>query len=322
MSLPADSTAEDLVADTVAVVICFNPPAGFSQRVQSILQQVPRLIVWDNGSEQAGDLSDLSAAQLEQIELIAHPENIGIAAALNHSLARAQQLGARYAVLFDHDSTPAADMLVRLLTSHNASRSKGLPVAVTVPKISYDHPDIRCRWPQTRRWRWFFRLRYADQMADPEAVDLAISSGMLLDLSIWQHLNGFDSPLFIDLVDTEYCLHLRAHGYLVMAEPAAVLQHQLGEVEKRRLLGMDTFPTHHSALRHYYINRNRLLLVRRYAVKFPAWMAYEWLGAAKLAIKALCFEPRRWIKLKAMLAGNRDGIRLALRQSQRVGHGE
>ncbi len=296
----------------VAVVVTYNPPPGLAQRLANVLQQVDTVVVCDNGSTQALALDTLSATQRQRIELITLGRNRGIACALNRGIARASALGASQALLLDHDSQPGAGMVSALQQALHVQAN----AAISVPAIRYAHPQIRCRWPQTRS-RWRFRFVYADQMRDVQRVDLAIGSGMLLNVAVWQRLGGFDETLFIDLVDTEFCLYLRRCGYAVVATAQAELQHTLGDVEQRRLLGIKTYPTHHSALRHYYINRNRIVLSRRYGRRYPSWLAYEWLGAAKLAIKALCFEPQRLRKLAHMLRGNLHGLKRSGMRAQR-----
>lgn len=297
-----------------AIVVCYKPPPGLSERLQKIAAQVDHLIVWDNGSDVAPAGSGENSSS---ISWILHPENIGIAAAQNRALAAAQERGATHAILFDHDSSPAPDMVARLRQQMPLNADNR--VAICAPRIRYALEEIACRWPQPLCYG--FRLRYARDMKQAEPVYLAIASGMLIDLMIWQRLGGFDERLFIDLVDTEYCLHARKHGYTVMACPDAELQHALGEVQGRQLAGIRMYPTHHSSWRHYMINRNRWILTRRYALKYPGWLAYEWLGACKLAIKALLFEPERWNKLGAMIKGNLAGLSLILRQPKAQRHG-
>ena len=297
-----------------AVVVTYNPPPGLSTRLQATLQQVDRIVVCDNGSNQPLSLDDLADSLRARIHVIALKTNRGIATALNAGIAHACAQGTRHVLLLDHDSHPGHGMVKALLSKPDTPGD----AAIRVPAIRYGHPEIRCRWPQARN-RWRFRFVYADQMSTPQPVDLAIGSGMLLDASVWQRHGGFDEELFIDLVDTDYCLYLRSLGYTVVAMPQAELKHSLGEVEQRKLLGVKTYPTHHSALRHYYINRNRIVLSRRYGGRYPAWLAYEWLGAAKLAIKALCFEPQRLHKLAQMLRGTLHGLARSGMHARRSG---
>ncbi len=299
-------------ADTAAVVVAFNPPAGFEQRLLGILEQCAIIVLVDNASTRPAPHQGLPT---QRVQLLRNAENRGIAAALNQGVRHAAQQGYRCALLLDHDSMPEPGAVIALQA---ALMDDPLAVAA-VPQILYGLPDIRCRWPQTAPGRHFrFRFLYAAQLGKPQPVDLAISSGMLIDISVFEQLGGFDESLFIDLVDTEFCLFARRQGRHILAAPSARLRHELGSPTRRHLPGgLPVFPTHHSAMRHYYISRNRIVLSRRYGLRFPSWLAYEWLSAAKLLIKVLLFESERLRKLAAMLRGTGAGLRLAWRDRGR-----
>ncbi len=291
-------------ADTAAVVVSFNPPAGLEQRLRSSLSQCARLILVDNGSSAAPALTDLPEDRVLRLD---NPVNLGIAAALNQGVREAAASGHPYALLLDHDSEPRPGMVCALREALRGSPG----CVVCVPQIEYSHAAIgSSRWPQTADGaRWRFRFVRADAMPGPTPVDLAISSGMLIDVARFLELGGFDESLFIDLVDTEFCLRLRQHGYRVIAQPAARLSHALGAPTHHRLLGrFSVFPTHHSAFRHYHLARNRIILGRRYARRFPSWLIYEWLGAAKLMLKVLLYESQRPAKFWAALRGSAVGL--------------
>ncbi|MDP9139168.1 MAG: glycosyltransferase family 2 protein [Pseudomonadota bacterium] len=292
-----------------SVIVTYNPPAGLAERVAAALAQTDFVVVIDNGSDQHPDLDDVSARYPDRIQVISRASNIGLAAALNQGIAQCARLGATQALLLDHDSTPSPQM-VDTLRKAESSLGPDARVAVLVPAIQYAHPNNRCRWPSSSGHSGpFFQLLYADQLRAPKPVDLAIGSGMLINIAAWEQLGRFDEALFVDLVDTEYCLRARQHGYQIIAVPGAALQHALGHASEQRLLGAKVFPTHHSAMRHYYISRNRVLLARRYARRFPGWMAYELLSGLKLLIKVVLFEDARIDKLRHMVHGTMDGLR-------------
>ncbi|WP_420427103.1 glycosyltransferase family 2 protein [Algiphilus sp.] len=297
--------------DTLAAVIVrYNPPPGFDDRVASAAAQADLTVVVDNGSSSRWSPDPSRFPEGATLYQVHNAENLGIATALNQGIRLAAQQGAASAFLLDHDSVPLAGCVRQLQRTLRADDQDS--IAAVVPHILYGHPDIQCRWPATRGKgrRLFFRFVYAAGAESPQSVDLAISSGMLLDIAHWQALGGFDDGLFIDLVDTDYCLRARRQGLRVLAEPRARIQHSLGEVQKRRLFGrLAAYPTHHSALRHYYISRNRMTLLRRHALRFPSWAVYETLGAAKLITKVVAFESHRREKIAATLTGSWDGLR-------------
>lgn len=293
-----------------AVIVRFNPPPGFDQRVAHTAAQCDFTVVVDNGSSHAWSPDPAHLPASESLHQLHNAGNLGIATALNQGIRYAARRGARSVFLLDHDSTPLPGCVGRLQRTLRQHDDK--PVAAAVPRIRYGHPDIRCRWPATSGSGHSVRFRfvYGARVTQPVPVDLAISSGMLLDVEHWQRLGGFDENLFIDLVDTDYCLRARRQGLRILAEPRAIVQHSLGDVEKRTLFGrMVAYPTHHNALRHYYISRNRIALIRRHAQRFPSWFVYETLGAAKLITKVVAFEQDRRDKVAATLVGTWHGLR-------------
>jgi rhamnosyltransferase len=304
-------------APPVAVVVSYNPPPGLADRIRATLQQTAAVVIVDNASDSPPDLDGLDAGERARVHLQRQPRNLGLAAALNLGIEQAGRMGASWVQLLDHDSCPQPGMVQRMrrLLPACAGRAR---TAIAVPRSAYAHPDIRCRWPASARGqRLWFRFVYAARMPAPQAVDLAIGSGMLLDVEAWRRIGRFDDALFIDLVDTEFCLRARACGYDVIAVPDAVLTHALGEVSQRRLLGRAVFPTHHSALRHYYLSRNRIVLTRRFGLRYPNWLFYETMSALKLTLKVALFEPQRGAKLASMWRGTVDGLRMALRDRKR-----
>ncbi len=293
-----------------AVIVRFNPPPGFDQRVAHTAAQCDFTVVVDNGSSHAWSPDPAHLPASESLHQLHNAGNLGIATALNQGIRYAARRGARSVFLLDHDSTPLPGCVGRL--QRTLRQHDDMPVAAAVPRIRYGHPDIRCRWPATSGSGHSVRFRfvYGARVTQPVPVDLAISSGMLLDVEHWQRLGGFDENLFIDLVDTDYCLRARRQGLRILAEPRAIVQHSLGDVEKRTLFGrMVAYPTHHNALRHYYISRNRIALIRRHAQRFPSWFVYETLGAAKLITKVVAFEQDRRDKVAATLVGTWHGLR-------------
>jgi rhamnosyltransferase len=119
-------------------------------------------------------------------------------------------------------------------------------------------------------------------------------------------LGPFDESLFIDAVDTEYCLRARQSGMMIL-QSHAVLSHSLGRTTYHRLFGLRFGTTNHSPGRHYYITRNRLRLLARYAGDWP-WVWREVRGMLFDDAKIILVEPNKWSKFRAMAAGAADAL--------------
>ena len=117
-----------------------------------------------------------------------------------------------------------------------------------------------------------------------------------------------EEGLFIDQVDTEWCLRARAAGYRVFGACGAVLDHRLGDSSNRLWFGRWRRLPRHQAFRYYYIFRNTVLLFRRRYVSVK-WITFQlhWLGALFLLYGVL--NRHRHGELRMMVKGFADGIR-------------
>ncbi|MET5116689.1 glycosyltransferase family 2 protein, partial [Burkholderia pseudomallei] len=60
----------------------------------------------------------------------------------------------------------------------------------------------------------------------PQRCAFLISSGSVISRGANARLGRFDEALFIDHVDTEYCLRAQAHNVPLYVEPSLVLNHR------------------------------------------------------------------------------------------------
>lgn len=292
-----------------AVVVTFNPPDGLRQRLCAARAQVDRLVVVDNGSQASVQRELDVLAQDPQVQILRLGGNLGLAEAQNRGVQSLIDAGVQWVLLLDHDSEPEPGMVAAMIAAAEGCAAPDR-VGIAAPWVVHHHAPVRWRWPsQGSRPAGLFRFLFADAMAAPAEVDFAIASGMLIRREAWEVAGPMRADFFIDGIDTEYCLRVRARGFRVLAVPQARLSHHLGETEQRKLLGVDAFPTHHSPLRHYYIARNRFHVLRAHGRRFPSWVSFEIASASKLAVKVVCFERERLAKLRMMLRGSWDGLR-------------
>ena len=134
-----------------------------------------------------------------------------------------------------------------------------------------------------------------------------MTSGALMKSETYQKLGPFEDQLFIDGVDTEYALRMRAAGYRIV-ESNVVLNHSLGKMTPHVFAGRHIFVTNHNPRRRYFITRNRIVLLRRYMGKDREWTAYELTDFWKGTVALLLFEQDRWLKIKYMVRGAWDAI--------------
>jgi rhamnosyltransferase len=126
---------------------------------------------------------------------------------------------------------------------------------------------------------------------------------------IFEKIGWFAPEYFIDCVDFEYSLRIRAAGYLIADAKNAVLLHAAGRADKNNSLSGFSFrPTHYSATRRYYISRNRIALYRKYFRIFPRWIVQSMYDGLRETIKCFVSEQDRSPKFRSFLLGTWDGL--------------
>lgn len=281
-----------------AVIVTYNPHMPRLQPLlERLLAQVACVVVVDNASNV--DLREaLSQLRFDRLTVHCLDENTGIAAGQNTGLRLAFVQGCDTVVFFDQDSIIGDDFIAIL--------SEGLrdpQVSITAP-VFYDeqqgfgYPLVDIL-PSGRRKKYL-----PENLCGPIDISVAISSGMLIRRSVFDRVGLLDERLFIDYVDTEWCLRCAAQGIAIRINPAAIMTHSIGE--KSLSFAGFRVPVH-SAIRRYYRIRNAIHLLRLSHV--PALMALrEVLFGLVHQVILIAFEPGRRDYLNYYFKAVRDGI--------------
>jgi len=274
-----------------AVIVTHHPSAKMLELLNDVLAQVQGLVVVDNGSndDEVQALRNRSGAL--GFQLIENGKNLGIAEALNQGVAWAKIKGFLWVILFDQDSRITGGF-VRQMFGAWESHPERERVASVHPQ--YVDPDTGT-------------VASMPRAADGSLV-LPMTSGALMPLWIFDAIGWFASEYFIDLVDWEYCFRIRAAGLLIADSEQARLLHAAGSPEDTIVLGRTFHPSHHSAIRRYYISRNCIAFYRKYLFRFPGWIL-NCIGR-QLRDMVVCSiaERDRGRKFRYFLLGTWDGL--------------
>ncbi len=286
-----------------AVIVAHQPNlAVLDQVIQAISPQVEVVHVVHNGVGLTGHWP----ANIRLLELGA---NLGLAAAQNRGIQAADQAGAQAVLLLDQDSVADSDLCTALHAAWMQARADGrFNVAAIGPqlRLSEGPPGGIIRLS----WRRGYALRPVPLEADWLACDQLMASGTLMPLEAWRRIGGFCEALFIDRVDTEWCLRAQAAGWQLIAAPRAVLYHRLGIGRETLRLGpwkVGSVNTH-SPGRYYWMVRNALWLLRSPAcTACAAWAEIRQL--LRMMVGLLLLSPQRAQRWPAVWRGLRDGLR-------------
>jgi rhamnosyltransferase len=243
---------------------------------------------------------------MPDISLILNEQNRGVAAGLNQGIRFISDAGLEWALLLDQDSSPTAEMFHELCAGYARLRSPD-QTALLAPRIT-DADSGRVSPFLTSWWGPFFR-RVICRAATLEDISTAITSGALLRIQAFNELEGFREDLFIDYVDTEFCLRLQTKDWQLAAVCSANLEHKLGARSQVNFGPIHFHPTHHLPWRWYTIARNRVQMLKSYATRFPHWLSYELTASLFITLRMLLTEKHRLTKLRAVVRGTWDGLR-------------
>lgn len=281
-------------ANVCGTVVTYFPDEGLGERFATLMKGMRRWVIVDNASPETirRRLRSLSSAS---VELIENAENLGVATALNQAARRARDLGFEWLLSFDQDSEPDEGLLDGLIRAHQADPDR-TRLAVLGSNFRVKGTDIR-----------FFDCggTGAKTLEQPTVI----TSGGLVSLDAFSKVGPFRDDLFIDGVDSEYCLRVRAHGLKVAATCAPLMRHSLGQLRVHHVLWKAPRITHHSALRRYYMTRNAIVIARQYRRMEREWVMMSLKAAAVGFAGALLFERDRMKKLCAALLGVLDALR-------------
>ncbi|WP_312739094.1 glycosyltransferase family 2 protein [Stenotrophomonas sp.] len=298
---PASLSATD-ASRVCAVIVTYGPDPVLLQRVvDSVLQQVGHLVVFDNGS---GDV-DVTAILGDRagVTLVASPRNVGLGCALNRAYETADALGFDHVLLMDQDSVLAPGMVDVLWTALIELAQAG-PVAAVGPQFRDSRSGVLAPFV-----RFGFPLNHKLRGGPGQRVscDFLITSGSLVPMKALQAIGPMDEGLFIDNLDMDWCFRAKRAGYALYGICDAQMSHSIGEELLPSRAKADGVIVH-KPFRLYFIMRNRVLLYAR-AYTPRVWIAQDIPRLLlKLVGNGLFLAPRR-VRLRFMLKGLWDGVR-------------
>src|SRR5690606_2676943 len=163
----------------------------------------------DNGSADVG----AATRAFPDIDTLLLGSNLGIAEAQNRGVEAARDLGAEFVVFFDQDSLPPPNFIARLKTAYRAL-GDGSSVAAVGP-MPFDKRLGRCAYAGL-------------PSSGTVLVDHLIASGCLVSLAAFDRVGPLRTELFIDYVDTEWCLRAASLGLKCYCVPDVLLEHEFG----------------------------------------------------------------------------------------------
>jgi rhamnosyltransferase len=234
-----------------SVIVCYRPDVPQLLKLcENLLVDRAKVILVDNT-----DTPYLADQQRPaDCQLITLGHNTGIAHAQNVGIAAAVTGGADVIAFIDQDSKIESGFLSGLVSA----LSVGVPDVVSPLHID-DTSHLELPSVRVNRYGVPRAIHRGDSSAS-YPVDVVISSGTAATKEVFQVAGTLDEGLFIDFVDTEWCLRCRSKQIPIRIVPSAVMHQRIGS--KSIKFGMTTVLVH-SHVRCYYQLRNCFHLFRK-----------------------------------------------------------
>lgn len=289
------------------VTVTFNPDIRILETQLAQLPTDALRVVVDNASEAATRLEVERLCDSCGAVFVGNADNCGLATGLNVGARKALDLApdTTYLLLLDQDTEPGPDGVQGLVKAYERLLALGYPPGCAGPRMVDASTGLQHGFHRIKGWRWV-REFPADAQLEPVKLANLNGSGTLLPVSIYRQLGGFDDALFIDHVDTEWSFRVLAAGHALYGVPQVGFRHRMGEASVRFwLFGWRIWPSR-SPLRHYYLYRNAIRLLKQQQVPL-VWKIW---AIAKLLITVVLLGiigPNRKAQLTQICRGLRDG---------------
>ena len=279
----------------LGVIVTYHPDMELHKRVEKIRHQVDKLLIIDNKSSPDCILMIQKISTDLDVDLILNESNLGIAEALNQGLKYAEIFGERYSwvLTLDQDTSCYPSLVQHLIMAY-----EDCPFRNEVGIIGTNYQE-----------KTTGRILHKKTQAEEnwEEVQNLPTSGCILSIAAFSKVGDFRSDLFIDQVDTEYCMRLRYKGYRVLISPKIGMIHPLGYYRVSKLhkwMRGSTMITNYPPMRHYYWTRNGVTLIKENFLRDVSWSLNQaYYLFFRRIITVLLFEDQKIIKLGNIVLG-------------------
>lgn len=288
-----------------AIVVLYNPDLPtLIELLDSVKHQVSHIVIADNSTqitikdEIANILNDFSGMST-YIDL---KDNVGIAIAQNKAIELAITKNATHLLLLDQDSYLPDSIVAGLSAAYETLEAQGHHIACVAP--SFIDKKINKIAPVVY-YKGLIRKRVIPTGEEAYIIaDHVISSGSLIAVKAWLKIGELQENLFIDYVDTEWCLRAKKLGYLTFVIPKLTLIHDIGDGYAK--VGTRNVVLH-SDFRNYYMIRNSIYLILYSRLQYN-FRILELLKIPFYLILYTFYSKEKTKTLKIMILAIKDGI--------------
>ncbi len=269
-----------------AVIVTYNPDIKLLlKNISSIRNQVNKIYIIDNCSDNIEEIK-IRTCDINNIDIFYNKKNCGIAKALNIGFKLAKKNDYEWVLTLDQDSVCSDDLVEKFLPFMNMKL-----VGIVCPLVEYKN---------------YYRSK--DHTGNEfDYVKACMTSGSMTSIYAWEKVGGFDSWLFIDCVDNDFCLKLEQMDLKVIRVNDVIMNHELGNTTKISFGCLTLTLFNYNSFRNYYIVRNTLYL--NYKHRDKLFVTRNLLILIYNELVKIIFEKNKMGTVISLVRGVRDGLK-------------
>jgi len=269
-----------LFEETAAVITLYLPDVTVISGITSMVSSFGHVYIVDNSPLVLQQ--NLHLGDVPNVTYLPMGKNTGLAHAMNIGCSTAFANGFKYVVTMDQDSTLLTDLMT-VYSRYIEDQSLG-QIGALCPQYQTDRSDLKL-------------------LEGEDIVKVTMQSGMCISSHVWAQVGQFSEPLFLDVIDWEYCFRLQKHGFKVIRCNAAVLGHRPATTKTISLFGHKYKYGIAEPVRYYYQIRNLLFVSHEYR---SVWLAAV---AVMKFLKVILLFPHKTVYFHYILDALRDAIK-------------
>jgi rhamnosyltransferase len=276
--------------NTCAVIVTFFPDENLISLVETINKEIDYVFIIDNtDSEYYCEI--IQTIKNKNVLIFKNNANLGIAKALNQGFKLAKEYNFEWVITFDQDTILLDNYLQLIKKIYTIYPSKSSIGAIGLSSFVNEKSNNNLNYIIT---------------------DYLITSGCIIPMSVYNEVGDFIDDLFIDNVDIEYSLRIRHSKFKLIKILQFSMIHKAGNSISKKLLFFNFNSSNHNSFRRFYMSRNHILLVRKYATLYPLFILKASFFFCISIITFILFEKNVKIKLHNTLRGIKEGIKYNL----------
>lgn len=289
---------------TGAVIIAYNPNLNqFINVITAALEQTDCLVIVNNSQKKLSFFSELLPPHLvSRFNIIENGDNLGVAMALNYGIKFLIKKNCSHLIFLDQDSIIPEKMVYQLRDTFVHFQLKGVKIAAVGP--SFFDTSLQKLSPFINFKEYGYEFIFGNSNKPIVPAHLLITSGTFTSVEVVNDVGLMEVGLFIDCVDHEWCLRAISKGYELLGDTRVIMEHTIGD---EPIIFRNKKFHKHSPLRHYYIARNTVHLLKRKYIPFK-WRLNMLLSTIKLFIFYSLIDNNKLEHFQMMLRGFYHGI--------------